>query len=67
LVKFSHEEKSIPSMNDQVNCMDMLTNIHSVPLYSVVGDNSEMYVVFFTSEIRWVVKRSPDSEDFLQI
>jgi len=29
--------------------MDMLTNIHSVPLCSVVGDNSEMYVVFFTS------------------
>jgi hypothetical protein len=54
-------------MNDQVNCLDMLTNIHSVPLYSVVGDNSETYVVFFTSGIRRVVKRSPDSEDFLQI
>jgi len=46
LVKFSHEEKSIQSINDQVNCMDMLTNIHSVPLYSVEGDNSEMYVMF---------------------
>lgn len=52
-------------MSDQVNCMDMLTNIHSVPLYSVVSDSSEMYVVFFTSGIRRVVKPSP--EDFLQI
>jgi len=54
-------------MNDQVNCMDMLTNIHSVPLCSVVGDNSEMYVVFFTSGIRQIVKCSTDSENFLQI
>jgi hypothetical protein len=54
-------------MNEQVNCMDMLTNIHSVPLFSVVGDNSEMYVVFFTSGIRRVVKCSPDNEEFLQI
>ena len=47
--------------------MDMLTNIHSVPVRNVVGDNSEICVVLFRSGIRWVVMCSPDSEDFLQI
>jgi len=46
--------------------MDMLTNLHSVPLCSVVGDNSEMYVMFSTSGIGRVVK-CPESEGFLQI
>lgn len=45
--------------------MDMLTNIHAVPIYSVEGDISEMYVMFFTSGVRQVVKCS--SEGFLQI
>ena len=44
--------------------MDMLTNIHSIPLYSVEGDNSEMYAMFFTSGMRRIVKFSPDSEGF---
>jgi hypothetical protein len=54
-------------MNDQVICMGMLIDIHSVPLCSVVGYISEMYVVLFKSGIRQVVKCSLGSEDFLWI
>jgi len=43
--------------------MDMLTNIHSVPLYSVVSDNSEMCIKLVSIKELYYDARPTKSQD----